>query len=160
VATLGVVKSDVMNHRCILVAAAILLAGCGSSHNTGVSASPGPSTSAVATTTPAPDQVSDTTKAGQVKLAVGQRLIVTLHSTYWQFDAPIPSSVLVPVSGPTSHVCANPPPFPGSGCGTVVQQFQARQVGVAVLTASRNACGEAVRCRPDQSRWQLTVTVQ
>jgi hypothetical protein len=144
------------------VAAIVLLAGCGSSHTPGISAGPSPTPTFApqGVTTTSEIAASDATKDGTMALVAGQVLTVTLHSTYWQFAAPSDPSVLVALGQPVFQVCANPPPFPGSGCGTVMQRYQARQAGKVVLTAGRNACGEAMRCRPDQATWQLTVTVR
>jgi hypothetical protein len=141
----------------VLASTIVLVAGCGSLYQNKVSSPP--ASTSTSTPAPAPLAASDAIKNGQMTLAVGQRLTVTLHSTYWQFGASSDPSVVATQGSPKSQICANPPGFPGSGCGTVVEQFAAVHAGSAVLTASRNSCGEALRCSPDQSSWRLTVTV-
>jgi hypothetical protein len=38
--------------------------------------------------------------------------------------------------------------------------FTALTAGKAVITASRSACGEALRCKPDQTRFIVNVVVR
>jgi hypothetical protein len=96
-----------------------------------------------------------------VVVAVGQRLVVELHSTYWSLDRPAPASVLWP-DGPVG-VRASPPGVgcvPGGGCGTVSQAFLAVGPGTATIIAGRTSCGEAMGCTGDQGRYALTVIVK
>lgn len=93
-------------------------------------------------------------------IAVGQKLTVTLNSTYWQFGSPSNISIVTPDGQAVAAACAAPPPYPGSGCGTVVQDYHGVRAGTAVLNASRNSCGEALACAPAQSSWKLTVLVR
>jgi hypothetical protein len=85
-------------------------------------------------------------------------LLVTLGSTYWTIQGSSDSRVLAPagkvVTSPES--CSAPP---GSGCGTVSQEFRAASSGTAQVTASRVSCGEAMRCIGPAGQYQLTVQV-
>ena len=98
-----------------------------------------------------------------VTLHPGQRLQVILHSTYWTFDGGTDTSVLAR-QGDTQFHPGTPgrggcPSFPGSGCGTAVQEYVADGPGTSTVTASRTTCGEALLCQPDQSTWTVDVTV-
>ena len=52
------------------------------------------------------------------------------------------------------------PDIPGLGCTPVRADFTALTVGKAVITASRSACGEALRCKPEQTRFTVIVIVR
>ncbi|HEX5439678.1 MAG TPA: hypothetical protein VFW76_02255, partial [Ktedonobacterales bacterium] len=56
----------------------------------------------------------------------------------------------------TPQSCSAPP---GSGCGTVSQEFRAAKSGIAQISASRVSCGEAMRCVGPAGHYQLTVQV-
>lgn len=98
-----------------------------------------------------------------VSLHPGQRLQVILHSTYWTFDAGTDTSVLARQGDTQYHPGTRGkggcPSFPGSGCGTAVQTYQADSAGTSTITASRTTCGEALLCTPDQGTWSVDVTV-
>ena len=94
-----------------------------------------------------------------VTLRVGDRLVVTLGSTYWHPAAAQPSGVLnlvntrtagVPLS---SHTCVV-----GQGCGTVTVVYQAVRAGHVVVKATRTVCGEAMLCVGTAAKL-FTVTV-
>lgn len=98
-----------------------------------------------------------------VTLHPGQHLQVILHSTYWTFDGGTDTSVLArqgdTVFHPGTPGRGGCPSFPGSGCGTAVQDYVADGPGTSTVTASRTTCGEALLCAPDQSTWTVDVTV-
>jgi hypothetical protein len=52
------------------------------------------------------------------------------------------------------------PNIPGLGCIPVRADFTALSDGKAVITASRSACGEALRCKPDQTQFTVIVVVR
>jgi uncharacterized Zn-binding protein involved in type VI secretion len=86
----------------------------------------------------------------------GQTLLVTLGSTYWTIQGSSNSLVLAPVGAAVT----SPQPFsapPGSGCGTVSQEFRADKYGTAQVTASRVSCGEAMGCVGPTGQYQLPV---
>ena len=98
-----------------------------------------------------------------VTLHPGQHLQVILHSTYWTFDGGTDTSVLAR-QGDTQYHPGTPgkggcPSFPGSGCGTAVQDYVADGPGTSTVTASRTTCGEVLLCQPDQATWSVDVTV-
>jgi len=112
--------------------------------------------------TPPPGRVvtaDESNNGSSVTLAPGDHLRVVLHSTYWQFNPSSNPSVLAADGGPQVGPGTNCPRFPGSGCGTVTQQYTALHGGKAVVSADRSSCGEALQCRPDQSHYQLNVKV-
>lgn len=95
-----------------------------------------------------------------VQLARGQRLTVTLDSTYWQLSVAQRATALEVVSStvtPGGPRCAGA--VAGSGCGTAAIVVRAVADGTAVVVGRRTACGEALRCAPGQGSYDLTVRV-
>ena len=88
----------------------------------------------------------------------GDVLVVTLASTYWQFNR---STGVLMADGTTAVAAggAHCPRYPGSGCGTVTQRYRATNAGPGTASAPRTSCGEAFRCSAEQSRWRITVDV-
>ena len=111
--------------------------------------------------TPSPSsniQVGDNQNGGTITMHTGQTLIVTLGSTYWTIQGSSDSLVLAPVGAAiTSPESCDAPP--GSGCGTVSQEFRAARSGTAQVTASRVSCGEAMACVGPARQYQVTVQV-
>jgi hypothetical protein len=103
-------------------------------------------------------QVDESADGSDVTLAKGDRLQVTLHSTYWQFNPSSDSAVLAADGAPRPGPGTNCPTFPGSGCGTVTQMYTAGKAGTATVTATRTTCGEALACSPPQ-HYAVTVHV-
>ena len=137
-----------MRLRCVigLVAGALVLAAC-----SGGSGGSGSSARTVS--------VDDGSSPSSVALHVGDRLVVTLHSTYWEFAAPAPSpGPLRAVGEPTVAPDLQCRPV-GSGCGTVRATYVARAQGRAVVAAHRTTCGEALRCGPGDTDWSVSVKV-
>lgn len=91
-----------------------------------------------------------------LSLHVGDRLRVELGSTQWQFAAS-PVNVLRidgqpnPVVGPN---CA-----PGTGCGTVTQEFVIVGAGTAHVTATRATCGGVSPCTAALRAFAVTANV-
>ena len=133
---------------CVAAAAQGLLAGCGGGGSTQTLA---PRSQAVT------HQVSDTDGGGTVSARVGDQIVVTLHSTYWQVSDPA-GSVLVLEQQPQATAggpsCSS---IPGSGCGTVTAAFRVAAAGSTRIEAERQSCGEAMRCTGDQGRWSVKV---
>jgi hypothetical protein len=96
-----------------------------------------------------------------VSARAGDRIELILSSSYWHVTGSSAPRVLrqdgppVPLSRP-SHC----PDIPGLGCTPVRADFTALTAGKAVITASRSACGEALRCKPDQTRFTVNVVVR
>jgi hypothetical protein len=144
-------------HRLMTVAAAVSVVstmtacGCG----TAASRASGPVTSG-----PPVIVVRDNANGKAVSTRVSGRIELILSSSYWHVTGSSAPSVLrqdgppVLLSRPSS--C---PDIPGLGCIPVRADFTALTGGKAVITASRSACGEARRCKPDQTRFTVTVVV-
>lgn len=119
-----------------------------------------------------------------ITLKVGASFNITLNSTYWQFTPmiskkiiasigapvyaavmPAPLSTDSPTSSSTSSPTASSIPrapnscFPGMGCGTVLWNFKAKKIGTALIVATRTSCGEAMRCTPADSTFQVKIKV-
>jgi hypothetical protein len=126
----------------------LVLAACGSATGTGVG-SPSPS--------PRQLQVAGDAENGTtVDLHVGDRLAVTLHSTYWTISGSSNSHVLT-AEGPESVSPAPGGCVPGGGCGTVTMTFDVIGIGSADVIASRVSCGEAMLCTGTQGSYKITV---
>jgi hypothetical protein len=140
-------------HRRIAVAAAVLgvimttSAGCG--------------TAAPRAGGPVVLVVRDGANGKAVSARAGDRVELILSSSYWHVTGSSAPSVLredgppVLLSRPSS--C---PDIPGLGCTPVRADFTALTGGRAVLTAKRSACGEALRCKPGQTQFTVTVVVR
>ena len=95
----------------------------------------------------------------RVAVGVGERVRVVLRSTYWQFADPSDPTVAQAL-GASVVVLASPPGarcVPGGGCGTATAVYRVVGAGSAVVSAHRTSCGEALRCGPGQSDWQVTL---
>jgi hypothetical protein len=94
-----------------------------------------------------------------VTLSRGRRLVVVLHSTYWQFAATSHPAVLRRVVKPVTRAqqsgCVA-----GQGCGTVTVVYLASRKGTSLVVATRTSCGEAMGCSADASRFALHVRVR
>ncbi|HVA97145.1 MAG TPA: hypothetical protein VND99_05815 [Candidatus Acidoferrales bacterium] len=92
------------------------------------------------------------------KAHVGNIIKIVLHSTYWNFE-PVDSSILKqvsdPVIAPDKHVR-----FPGSGLGTISIEYKVVGIGKTDINASRNSCGEAMRCIPGRGNFVLHIIAE
>jgi len=140
-------------HRLTAAAAAVsavsitMTAGCG----TGASHASGPTVIVV----------RGHATGQTVSAKAGDRIELILSSSYWQVTGSSAPAVLrqdgPPVPLPRPSSC---PDIPGLGCTPVRADFAARTNGKAVITATRSACGEALRCKPDQTRFTVIVVVR
>jgi hypothetical protein len=137
--------------RLVAVAALALLAACSSSPAAPVHT--GPSTQPAGSTT-----IGFTDKGRTITVAAGAQVVVTLDSTYWNFE-PLSSKAVVVASRPT-YRAAGGHPVPGSGAGTVREVLRAVGAGTATITAQRSSCGEAMRCVGGLGTFQVTVVVR
>jgi hypothetical protein len=112
---------------------------------------------ACGSTTTSPRLLSDTDNGHTVTVSRGTSVRLVLHSTYWTLRGSSTPSV-VAVSGPPTYA-SRPGGVPGSGTGTVTETLRALAPGRAKLSASRLSCGEALRCRPDQGSYSVTIVV-
>ncbi|MBV9450046.1 MAG: hypothetical protein JO345_29580 [Streptosporangiaceae bacterium] len=105
--------------------------------------------------------VHDAANGKAVSARAGDRIELILSSSYWHVTGSSAPSVLrqngppVLLSRPSS--C---PDLPGLGCVPVRADFTALTDGRAEIMASRSACGEALRCRLDQTRFTVIVVVR
>jgi hypothetical protein len=97
-----------------------------------------------------------------ITLHPGQTLIVTLPTTYWTIQGSSNPQALAPVGAPIASLAPKDSCTFG-GClalqGSTIETFRAVGPGVALVTASRVTCGEAMGCVGSAGRYQLTVTV-
>jgi hypothetical protein len=141
------------------IAAALLLGGCGTAlgpGGIGPSASPGQSSTIPGTGTAAV-VLKDQDNGRTVSVRKGAHLLVELASTYWTFDASSNTTVLRSAGQPQVRPSAKC--VPGGGCGVVTAGFDALSAGVAVVSATRTSCGEALSCTGVQGSYRLSVVV-
>ena len=105
--------------------------------------------------------VRDDANGTAVSARAGDRIKLILSSSYWDVAGSSAPRVLrqdgppVLLSRPGS--C---PDIPGLGCTPVQTDFTALTDGKAVITARRSACGEALRCNPDQGRFTVSIVIR
>ncbi len=97
-------------------------------------------------------------KGRTVRVPRGTAVVLRLDSTYWGIA---PSSNPQVVAGTTPVVKTDPRRMtpPGTGAGTVIEQFRTLATGTARLSAVRTSCGEALRCSPAQGAFAVTIVV-
>lgn len=152
--------------RWLILLGAAASIGLGACHPSSTPASTGashPTTSAptAASSNPHQASVNQTDNGHTVTLAVGERLVLSLPSTYWDIAAARPATVLHtdPPTTSTRTQTSTGRCVTGQGCGAATAVFHATAAGTATITATRQSCGEAKRCTPAQSTYTLTVTV-
>jgi hypothetical protein len=105
--------------------------------------------------------VRDDANGKTVSAKAGDRIELILSSSYWQVTGDSAPTVLrqdgPPVPLPKPSSC---PDIPGLGCTPVRADFTALANGKAVITAKRSACGEALQCKPDQTRFTVNVVIR
>jgi len=142
-------------HRLMAVVAAESVVGIMAAVGCGTAASHGPGGGG-----PMVIVVHDDANGKAVSARAGDRIELILSSSYWHVTGSSAPSVLrqngPPVPLPRPSSCAD---IPGLGCTPVRAGFTALTGGKAVITASRSACGEALRCRPGQMRFAVVVIV-
>ena len=136
----------------VIVVSVMTSAGCG----TAASRASGPLAGG-----PTVIVVRDDANGKAVSARAGDRIELILSSSYWHLTGSSAPSVLrqdgppVLLSRPKS--C---PDIPGLGCIPVRADFTALIDGNAEITAERSACGEALRCKPDQTRFTVIIDVR
>lgn len=105
--------------------------------------------------------VHDDANGKAVSTKAGERIELILSSSYWRVTGSSAPTVLrqdgVPVLLSRPKSC---PDIPGLGCTPVRADFTALTDGKAEITAQRSACGEAMRCKPDQTRFTVIIDVR
>ena len=107
--------------------------------------------------------LGDTDNKKTVTLKVNTGVTIALDSTFW-LDATStnlkitkPKAVKAIPFGPAApEGCQHP----GTGCGTSTWVFKATRKGKASFTVTRDSCGEALRCTPDQSTYTVRFIVK
>ncbi len=150
-------------HRLMAVAVAVIAvstmtsAGCG----TAASRAGGPVAGGPVAGGPTVIVVRDDANGKAVSTRAGDRIELILSSSYWHVTGSSAPSVLrqdgTPVLLSRPKSC---PDIPGLGCVPVRADFTALTDGKAEITAERSACGEALRCKPDQTRFTVIVDVR
>ncbi|MFF7634601.1 hypothetical protein ACFZB9_15800 [Kitasatospora sp. NPDC008050] len=135
----------------------------------GCSGAPAPTPPATATPThpttarptPGPPLVvlGEQANGGSVTVPTGATVRLLLHSTFWAAPRSSAPGSLAPLGAPDSAPSSGPGCRPGSGCGTVTADFLARAAATVRLTTTRTSCGEALRCRPGQADFTVTVVI-
>lgn len=99
-------------------------------------------------------------KAGHrtVTIRRGAEIDVRLHSTYWRFSS-LNGSVLRRLGAPAYRPRLGGGCVPGQGCGTVTVRYRATRPGRVTIRASRNSCGEALRCTHGAGSFRVTIRV-
>jgi hypothetical protein len=145
-------------HRLMAVVVAVFAvsiltcAGCGSAASSASSPLAGGHMAIV---------VRDDANGKAVSARAGDRIELILSSSYWHVTGSSAPSVLRQDGPPM--LLSRPgscPDVPGLGCIPVQADFTALTDGKAVITASRSACGEALLCKPDQTRFTVIVVVR
>ena len=145
-------------HRLMTVAETVCTVSVMTSAGCGTAASGGNGTVAHR---PAVIVVRDNANGKAVSASAGDRIELILSSSYWHVSGSSVPGVLrqdgqsVLLSRPSG--CPN---VPGLGCVPTRTEFTALSNGKAVITAGRTSCGEALRCKPDQARFTVTVDVR
>jgi len=107
--------------------------------------------------------LADADNKRNISIKLNTSITIALASTYW-LDAKatnlkvVKAKNVVPIPfGPTApEGCQHP----GTGCGTSTWVFKASKKGKASFTVTRDSCGEAMRCTPDQATYKLRFTIK
>lgn len=145
-------------HRPMAVAVAVSVVSIIASAGCGTAAS---RTSGPAARGPAVIVVRDNDNGKAVSARAGDRIELILSSSYWRVTGSSAPAVLR--QDGSSALLSRPsscPDVPGLGCVPVRTDFTALTAGQAVIMAGRSACGEALRCKPDQARFTVVVDVR
>ncbi|MDQ1706053.1 MAG: hypothetical protein QOF18_2419 [Frankiaceae bacterium] len=137
--------------RAVAVAATLTATACGSSSSPTDSVGPGSGGGATV-------HLAEPANGTTVTAHVGDHLVVTLHSTYWALADPSGAVLSVGTAPSIAGGGSGCPHAPGTGCGTVTATYDVNAAGTARLSASRQSCGEAMRCTGNSGNWTVTVT--
>lgn len=102
--------------------------------------------------------VTNDDKGKTIEVHRGDRVTLTLSSTYWTIgpssDASVLSGAGPPTISPQVSGCV-----PGQGCGTATARFTAGAPGTATVAATRTSCGEAMGCTAASGSFAVTIRV-
>jgi hypothetical protein len=107
--------------------------------------------------------LADADNKRAVSVKINTTITIALASTYWldaatsNLKALKAKEVVAIPFGPTApEGCQHP----GTGCGTSTWVFKATKKGKASFIVTRDSCGEAMRCTPDQATYKVRFTVK
>jgi len=141
-----------------LVLAALVVASLSGCAGSGEPRVPVPTGSAEHSSSAGVLSVDETENGQTVTVDAGERVVVTLHNTYWRFAEP--SGALRSAGQPVTTPAPKGTCLPGVGCGTVRLTAVADSAGAGAISASRTTCGEAMACGPGQGTWVIHVVVR
>ena len=107
--------------------------------------------------------ISEPSNGKIYNVKVGTSVSVTLHSTFWNLksvsnligsETPGMTAIMPGPSAPAN--CQ----LPGMGCGTVLWKFKATKSGTASFIATRNSCGEVLKCRASAATFSVRFKVK
>jgi hypothetical protein len=140
--------------RSVLMLAAItsvvLAAGCSTAHHPHQPGNPQP---------PRLFTEHDRANGTTLRVAVGDKIVLVLGSSYWNFAGSSAPGVVRQI-GPVRLVHTTQTCVPGGGCQPKRALYKALSRGTAVITAHRLSCGEALRCTGSRGHFRLTVVVR
>ena len=100
-----------------------------------------------------------------VKIAKGSSFSLSLDSSYWSLVQLKKSASVKQIGDVLSEPIAPSPTAPpgctrqGSGCATLTWKFTAKKLGSTKLAATRESCGEALACAPEEQNFSVTIKV-
>jgi len=108
-------------------------------------------------------KLGDSDNKRTVTVKINTAMTISLDSTFW-LDAKTTNLKvtkakaikLIPFGPTAPEGCQHP----GTGCGTSTWVFKATRKGKASFTVSRDSCGEALRCTPEQSTYTVRFIVK
>ena len=102
--------------------------------------------------------ISDDANGNSIAVLTNGMVHVVLHSTYWKFQPVTDSRVVGALRDPV--VTTDPTVrIPGTGAGTISLDLRAVGPGTAQVSATRETCGEALRCAENQRTFAVTIVV-
>jgi hypothetical protein len=131
------------------LASVALAAGCGTARHSHQPGNPQP---------PRLFTERDKSNGTTIHVAVGDKVVLILGSTYWNFAGSSAPHVVRQI-GPVTLMHTTRTCVPGQGCRPKRATYKALSRGTAIITAHRVACGEALACTGKRGRFRLTVVV-
>ena len=110
--------------------------------------------------------LTDKSNGKSVVFHVGDEFMLSLNSTYWNFENSFNKKIIIQIGLPRTEVIPPGPSapkgceHPGSGCGTNSVRFVVKSKGVTYIQAHRDSCGEAIRCTSANSKYKIKLIVK
>jgi len=100
-----------------------------------------------------------------ISVVKGSQFSLSLDSSYWSL-AKLKKSASLKQIGEVASLPIAPSPTappgcsrPGSGCASLTWNFKASKLGSTKLIATRESCGEALACAPEEQNFSVTIKV-